>query len=104
VSPIEHLNNDDAFVLGCIAAAAGHPGRTGVGDSIDRGLILGRLLREYGYGVVRLPEGRTASVPATKIEVEIEPTYAGRMALWVVTQEDGQRMLEMKGWQARVAL
>lgn len=63
------MMNDDAYVLGKVAAAAGHPRRSDVGDAIDRGLILARILREYGYGVVKLPEGRAAKTPATNIEV-----------------------------------
>lgn len=102
MSEIQHVpeypGNDDAYVLGLIASAAGHPGRTGVGDSIDRGLILSRLLREYGYGLTRLPEGRATKVPASKIEFELMPTWAGAIALWVITQPDGIRTLELKGW------
>lgn len=92
------MPNDDAFVLGCVARAAGHPGRSDVGDAIDRGLILARLLREYGYGVVRLPEGRTATAPATSIEVPIMDTWLGAMAYSVTKDEDGKAALIGQGW------
>lgn len=48
------MDNVLASKLGEIAAAAGDPKRTGIGDSIDRGLVLRRLLEEDGFGLVRL--------------------------------------------------
>jgi hypothetical protein len=46
-------SNDIAWKLGEVARAAGDPNRTDVGDYIDRGLILLRLLREAGFDLVR---------------------------------------------------
>jgi len=43
------LDNVLAARLGRIATDAGEPFREGVGDSIDRGLILLRLLHEEGF-------------------------------------------------------
>jgi len=48
------MDNVLAWKLGKIAAAAGDPKRTDVGDSIDRGLILRRLLEEDGFALVRI--------------------------------------------------
>jgi len=47
-------DNRIAWTLGDVAKAAGDPTRQDVGDPIDRGLILLRLLREHGFGVVQL--------------------------------------------------
>jgi hypothetical protein len=49
------MDNVLASKLGKVAVAAGDPKRTDVGDSIDRGLILRRLLEEAGFGLVVLP-------------------------------------------------
>lgn len=49
------MDNVIASRLGQIATQAGKPDRKDVGDSIDRGLILRRLLEEAGYGIVKLP-------------------------------------------------
>ena len=46
-------DNTTASRLGEIATAAGDLARSDVGDSIDRGLILLRLLNEAGFMVVR---------------------------------------------------
>ena len=46
------MNNVLASKLGNIALDAGNPKRSGVGDSIDRGLILRRLLGEEGFYIV----------------------------------------------------
>ena len=46
------MNNVLASKLGNIALDAGNPKRSGVGDSIDRGLILRRLLEEEGFYIV----------------------------------------------------
>jgi hypothetical protein len=43
------MSNDRAYELGRIAAQAGSPLRSDVGSSIDRGLILLKLLQEQGY-------------------------------------------------------
>lgn len=43
------MDNVLASRLGQIADEAGSPQRTDVGDSIDRGLILRRLLEEKGF-------------------------------------------------------
>jgi|HubBroStandDraft_2_1064218.scaffolds.fasta_scaffold00003_37 hypothetical protein len=45
------MDNLDAWRLGGIAKEAGDPNRKDVGDPIDRGLILLRLLTEKGYTV-----------------------------------------------------
>ncbi len=45
------MDNLDAWRLGEIAKAAGSPDRTDVGDPIDRGLVLLKLLNEKGYTV-----------------------------------------------------
>ena len=46
---IDHANNLLAYRLGLIASEAGDPNRSDVGDEIDRGLILRRLLEESGF-------------------------------------------------------
>jgi len=43
------MDNVLASRLGAIALAAGDVGRRDVGDAIDRGLILRRLLEEAGF-------------------------------------------------------
>lgn len=48
------MDNVDAWRLGQIAKDAGNPERDGVGDLIDRGLMLNRLLNEKGYGLLKL--------------------------------------------------
>lgn len=64
VIPIDHapltsapltagMDNVTAWKLGEIARDAGNPAREGVGDPIDRGLILRRLLGEKGFLVIR---------------------------------------------------
>jgi hypothetical protein len=60
------MDNVDAWRLGEIARDAGNLQRDGVGDLIDRGLILRRLLEENGYGLVKLP----ANAPLTSPEAE----------------------------------
>ena len=47
------MGNCDASELGEIALKAGSPKRKDVGDSIDRGLILRRLLEESGYYLIK---------------------------------------------------
>ena len=47
------MDNVTASKLGAIAIAAGDPKRNGVGDSIDRGLILRRLLEEGGFQLIK---------------------------------------------------
>jgi hypothetical protein len=49
------MDNVLASKLGKVAKAAGDPDRTDVGDSIDRGLILRRMLEEAGFGLIELP-------------------------------------------------
>ena len=48
-------DNIIAWQLGQVALEAGNPTRTDVGDPIDRGLILLRLLREAGFEVRQVP-------------------------------------------------
>lgn len=48
------MDNVLAAKLGAIARRAGDPHLRGVGDSIDRGLILARILRDEGFGLVEL--------------------------------------------------
>jgi len=43
------MDNVLAYRLGKIASEAGNPNRHDVGDEIDRGLILRRLLEEKGF-------------------------------------------------------
>ena len=43
------MDNVLAWRLGEVARDAGNPNREGVGDLIDRGLILRRLLEEAGF-------------------------------------------------------
>jgi hypothetical protein len=77
------MNNVDASVLGSIALEAGAPNRTDVGDSIDRGLILRRLLEEQGYLI--LPLHRTNlkdAIEAIKAECEDDPTLGYHQ--WVI--------------------
>jgi hypothetical protein len=47
------MDNVFASVLGGVAREAGNPRHPKVGDSIDRGLILRRLLEEEGFYLVR---------------------------------------------------
>lgn len=50
------MPNADAYTVGKVALDVGRMrSAEGVGDEIDRGLILVRLLREKGYAVVKLP-------------------------------------------------
>ena len=54
MKPLDALmDNVIAWKLGLIARKAGSPRRTDVGDPIDRGLILLRLLREEGFIVYK---------------------------------------------------
>lgn len=96
------MPNDDAFVLGYIARSAGHPGRAGVGDSIDRGLILAHTLRQYGYAIVRLPEGRTTDVPVTQIETPMMETWPAAMAYAILGDAEARRVLLDAGWREPV--
>jgi hypothetical protein len=48
----ELMDNVLAWRLGEIASDAGDPQRKGVGDLIDRGLILRRLLEEKGFYII----------------------------------------------------
>lgn len=48
------MDNVIAARLGQLARQAGKD-RKDVGDDIDRGLILRRLLEEAGFGIVKLP-------------------------------------------------
>ena len=61
--PIElgaSMPNVDAYALGKLAFEVGHMATPeGVGDEIDRGLILVRRLREMGYAVLKLPLGKS---------------------------------------------
>jgi hypothetical protein len=50
------MDNGLAWRLGEVAREAGNLARIDVGDPIDRGLILVRLLREKGFGVVELKD------------------------------------------------
>lgn len=45
------MNNQLAWRLGIIASEAGSKDRTDVGDPIDRGLVLLKLLDEKGFDV-----------------------------------------------------
>lgn len=90
--------NEDAYVLGFIAVAAGHNGRSDVGDSIDRGLILTHLLRQFGYGIVKLPEGRQPGLSAHKIDIPIADHFMPRMAYAVHYDETARKVLIEKGW------
>jgi hypothetical protein len=46
------MSNDDAYRLGKLALDVGRMHvAEGVGDEIDRGLILCRLMKEKGYGI-----------------------------------------------------
>lgn len=47
------MDNVDAWRLGEVAQKAGGPSRKDVGDYIDRGLILRRLLEEKGYLIIK---------------------------------------------------
>lgn len=90
------MSNDDAYLLGRIADVAGHDGRADVGDSIDRGLILRRLLEEQGFGLTKLD---TRAKRSDDLKVPLSDTYWGRTALYVMANEEGQRMLALKGWK-----
>lgn len=46
------MDNCYASTLGKIASAAGDAGRSDIGDSIDRGLVLLRLLNEAGFALI----------------------------------------------------
>lgn len=69
------MDNVDAWRLGEIARRAGHPDRRDVGDPIDRGLILLRLLNECGYSVHRTdtPYRNTANVFEDDARAGIDP-------------------------------
>lgn len=90
--------NEDAYVLGLIAFAAGHNGRSDVGDSIDRGLILTHLLREFGYGIIKLPEGRLEGRSAHSIDIPIADHFMPRMAYAVHYDKTARKVLIEKGW------
>ena len=47
-----YMNNEDASSLGQVARETMSP-KQSVGDSIDRGLILRRLLQEKGFYLVK---------------------------------------------------
>ena len=47
-----NMDNVLAWRLGKIAREAGDPDRDDVGDFIDRGLILRRLLEENGFSLI----------------------------------------------------
>lgn len=49
------MDNVHASRLGQIASAAGNPNRKDIGDSIDRGLILLKLLTDAGF-VIRVDD------------------------------------------------
>lgn len=55
------VDNVIASRMGRIAVIAGDKDRTDVGDSIDRGLVLLRLLDEIGLSVILKPDGDTGS-------------------------------------------
>lgn len=55
------MDNVLAWRLGEIASNAGDPLRSGVGDQIDRGLILRRLLEEKGFFIIYREPGSAAS-------------------------------------------
>jgi hypothetical protein len=46
------MDNVLAYKLGRIALDAGKPQRSGVGDNIDRGLVLRKLLEESGFYLI----------------------------------------------------
>jgi len=48
-----YMDNTTASLLGVVALNAGKPDRVDIGDSIDRGLILLRLLNEAGFDIVQ---------------------------------------------------
>ena len=54
---LEHLtslmDNVDAYKLGIVAKTAGKPDNPNIGDNIDRGLMLRRILEEYGYYLIK---------------------------------------------------
>jgi hypothetical protein len=50
------MDNVLAWKLGEIAREAGNPDRRDVGDPIDRGLILRRLLEENGFLLVTIED------------------------------------------------
>jgi hypothetical protein len=54
------MDNVLAWKLGEVAREAGNPRRTDVGDLIDRGLILRRLLEEYGFYIIKISEFRSS--------------------------------------------
>ena len=48
------MDNTIASSLGGIARRAGNPNRQDIGDSIDRGLVLRRLLEEAGFHLYQI--------------------------------------------------
>lgn len=71
------MDNSKAWKLGAVAKDAGNPKREGVGDMIDRGLILNRLLNENGFGVVDLETNDVAPPVARSLgEVAAEQLWA----------------------------
>ncbi len=54
------MDNLTCYELGLIAGDVGtRTTRQGVGDEIDRGLILRRILEEKGFGLIKLKEQQT---------------------------------------------
>lgn len=54
------MDNSTAWILGHIVLETASPAQK-VGDHIDRGLILRRLLEEAGFGIVRLSDSGQAT-------------------------------------------
>lgn len=103
------MDNVDASILGQISTSAGHDGRKDVGDNIDRGLILLRLLNTLGYQVARNDPphsfqpavlGMHTHEERQKIlEVPISDTYWGRLALTVEYNDESRDYLIQRGWK-----
>jgi len=51
------MNNTTAYRLGLVGLQLIKYPREKIGDEIDRGLVLRRLLEEAGFGLVTLPTG-----------------------------------------------
>lgn len=90
------LSNDEAYLLGCIAASAGHDCRDDVGDSIDRGLILRRLLKEQGF---TLQKSRVRTHSIKDLAPPVSDSYYPRLAYIVNNNDQARETLVKLGWE-----
>lgn len=89
------MDNLDAYRLGFVALSAGHIGRSDVGDSIDRGLILNHQLNQFGFALIKL-DGHFLSV--SEIDTPLAPEWLARMSYAVAVDDQGRDALIRQGW------